>query len=296
MTHSRILATTALAPIIWGSSYIVTTQLLPNVDPLTISLLRALPAGLLLMVIVREVPKGSWILKLLVLGALNFSIFWSLLFFAAHRLPGGVAAVLGALQPLVVIIVSRGFIGTPIKMASVWAALSGVLGVGLLVITSEVKLDMSGVLAGVLGAASMAIGTVLSRKWQPPVSTLTFTAWQLMAGGLVLLPFALGVGNTLGELTTGNIVGLTYLSLIGAAFTYVIWLRGISKLQPYSVSMLGFFSPISAAFLGWLFLQETLDKLQIIGIIIVLISVFAGQFFMSKASTYEGQSGQQKMI
>lgn len=288
--NTRILAATALAPIIWGSSYIVTTELLPNLDPVTISLLRALPAGLLLMIIVRQLPKGSWILKLLVLGALNFSIFWSLLFFAAHRLPGGVAAVLGALQPFIVIIAARGFIGTPIKMPSVWAALSGVMGVGLLVLTSEVKLDISGILAGVLGAASMAVGTVLSRKWQPPVSTLTFTAWQLMAGGLLLLPFALRVGNPLVELTTANIVGLSYLSLIGAAFTYVIWLGGISKLPPYSVSLLGFFSPISAAFLGWFFLKETLDVLQIIGVCIVLISVLAGQFVMSQTSWNDGLS------
>ena len=86
MTRNFNLVLTALAPLIWGSSYIVTTQFLPNLDPLTISLLRALPAGLLLLCLVRQLPRGHWIFKMLVLGALNFSIFWSLLFFAAYRL------------------------------------------------------------------------------------------------------------------------------------------------------------------------------------------------------------------
>ena len=99
MFRSFDIALTAFAPIIWGSSYIITTQFLPNLDPVTISLLRALPAGLFLLCLVRQLPHGHWIGKMFVLGALNFSIFWSLLFFTAYRLPGGVAAVMGALQP-----------------------------------------------------------------------------------------------------------------------------------------------------------------------------------------------------
>lgn len=58
MDRNSDLALTAIAPVIWGSSYIVTTQLLPNLDPLTVSVLRALPAGLLLLCLVRQLPKG----------------------------------------------------------------------------------------------------------------------------------------------------------------------------------------------------------------------------------------------
>jgi len=151
MPRTLDLALTAIAPIIWGSSYIVTTQLLPNLDPLTISFLRALPAGLFLLCLVRQLPKGHWIPKMFVLGALNFAIFWSLLFFAAYRLPGGVAAIMGALQPFVVIFAARGLLGTPIKALSVFAVFMGVLGVGLLILTPEAELDMLGVIAGVLG-------------------------------------------------------------------------------------------------------------------------------------------------
>ena len=51
----------------------------------------------------------------------------------------------------------------------------------LLVLTPSAALDPVGVLAGLSGAGSMACGIVLNRKWQPPVSLLTFTAWQLTA-------------------------------------------------------------------------------------------------------------------
>ncbi len=274
----RTLLLTALAPAIWGSSYIVTTQVLPQVDPVTISLLRALPAGLLLLLYVRVLPKGRWIPKMFVLGALNFSIFWSLLFFSAHRLPGGVAAVLGAAQPFIVIFAARGLLGAPIKPLSLIATCTGLFGIGLLLLTPAAKLDALGIIAGFAGAASMALGIVLSRKWQPPVDTLTFTAWQLTAGGLLLIPVAIFAKVDLAALTGPNLAGIAYLGLIGAALTYLLWFQGISKLHPFAVSVLGFLSPLTATALGWGILGETLGPLQITGMVIALGSVYLGQY------------------
>ncbi|MDF1671287.1 MAG: EamA family transporter [Roseovarius sp.] len=284
MSRPLDLALTAIAPIIWGSSYIVTTQLLANLDPLTISFLRALPAGLFLLCLVRQLPNGHWIPKMFVLGALNFAVFWSLLFFAAFRLPGGVAAIMGALQPFVVIFAARGLLGTPIKALSVFAVFMGVLGVGLLILTPDAEIDMLGVVAGVLGSSSMAFGTVLSRKWQPPVSALTFTAWQLTAGGLLLVPFIPIATTELSSITGLNVIGLVYLGLIGAGLTYVIWLRGIRLLQPSAVSILGFLSPLSATLLGWLILNETLNWMQALGMVVVLASVLIGQYALRSAA------------
>lgn len=284
MFKSFDIAITALAPIIWGSSYIVTTQFLPNLDPVTISLLRALPAGLFLLCLVRQLPHGSWIGKMFILGALNFSIFWSLLFFTAYRLPGGVAAVMGALQPFIVVIAARGISKTEIKPISIFAIAAGAFGVALIVLTPDAKLDVLGVIAGIAGSASMAFGTVLSRKWQPPVSALTFTSWQLTAGGILLLPFALFTPTSWSDISLTNALGLAYLGLIGAGLTYVIWLRGIKLLQPTAVSILGLFSPLSAAILGWIFVSETLNTTQLMGMLVVFASVLIGQYALRMRS------------
>lgn len=277
-------AVTAIAPLIWGSSYIVTTQFLPNLDPLTVSVLRALPAGLLLLYLARQLPTGHWIWKMFVLGALNFAIFWTLLFFAAYRLPGGVAAVMGALQPFVVIFASRALLGLPIRTLSLIAVAAGGIGVALLVLTPEASLDMWGVIAGIGGSASMALGTVLSRKWQPPVSALTFTSWQLTAGGLLLLFFVPLAPTDWSSITGTNLIGLAYLGLIGAAMTYIIWLRGIRRILPSAVSVLGLLSPLSATVLGWLVLNETLTPLQGVGMGVVLLSVLLGQYALRSTS------------
>ncbi len=277
MSRTTDLALTALAPAIWGSTYYVTTEYLPQGYPITVAMLRALPAGLLLLLLVRQLPSGAWWAKVFVLGALNFSIFWSLLFVAAYRLPGGVAATVGAVQPLVVIFLASTVLKSPVYALSVVAAVAGLGGVALLVISPEAALDPAGVAAGLGGAVSMAAGTVLSRKWQPPVSLLTFTAWQLAAGGLLLAPFALMVEPPLPALNQGNVAGFVYLGLIGAAFTYFLWLRGISKIEPSVVSTLGFLSPVTALLLGWWALGQRLDPVQIIGVLTVLVSVWLAQ-------------------
>ena len=96
--RSRIawIALTALAPAVWGTTYIVTTHALPPGHPVFAALMRTLPAGTLALLASRKLPCGTWWWKSLVLGALNMACFFPLLFVAAQRLPGGVAATLGS--------------------------------------------------------------------------------------------------------------------------------------------------------------------------------------------------------
>jgi probable blue pigment (indigoidine) exporter len=210
----------------------------------------------------------------MVLGALNFSIFWAALFVAAYRLPGGVAATLGAIQPLLVLLLARGVLKTPIHGLGLIAAVCGIGGVALLLLGPNAQLDLIGVGAALTGAVSMAIGVVLTRKWQPPVSALTFAAWQLTAGGLLLVPLALIFEPWLPVLTVGNAIGFVWLGLFGAALSYFFWFRGIERLGPTAVTGFGFLSPLTAVILGWLILGETLSPIQAIGAVIVLVCVW----------------------
>lgn len=284
MSRLTDTALTALAPAVWGSTYIVTTELLPPGLPLTVAALRALPAGLLLLLIVRRLPWGAWWWKSFVLGALNFALFWACLFVSAYRLPGGVAATVGAIQPLIVIALARVVLGSPVKLLSVLGGLAGIAGVALLVLSPHAALDPLGVAAGLAGAVSMACGTVMSRRWKPPVSPLTFTAWQLTAGGLLLLPAALWLEPGLPVPTLQNLAGFVYLGLIGAALTYLLWFRGLARLEPAAVAALGFLSPLVAVLLGWSLLGQALSAPQITGVVVVLASVWISQRAQAGAS------------
>lgn len=276
-TTGQDVLLTAIAPMVWGSTYIVTTQFLPNFSPMTVAMLRALPAGLLLLLIVRQLPRGIWWWRVFVLGALNISIFLSMLFVAAYRLPGGVAGTVAAVQPLFAVFLARLLLSSAIRPLSILAALLGIAGVALLVLTPRAALDSIGIAAGLAGAASMAVGNILTRKWQPPVSLLTFTAWQLTAGGILLVPVVLAFAPTLPAPTAINLAALAWLGLIGAALTYVLWFRGIARLDATAVSPLLFISPLTAVTLGWTFLDQTLSPIQIAGVGFVIGSIWLSQ-------------------
>lgn len=283
MSRTADILLTAIAPVIWGSTYIVTTELLPQGYPIHVAMLRALPAGLFLLLLVRQLPQGVWWTRSFILGALNFSFFLCMLFVSAYRLPGGVAATVGAIQPLIVIALSRVFLGSPLKLMAIVAGLAGIGGVALLVLTPNAALDPVGVIAGLAGAVSMAFGTVFSRYWQPPVSPLAFTAWQMTAGGLLLVPVALIFEPPLPSLTLTNWLGFIQLGLVGTALTYVMWFRGISRLGPSAVSPLGFLSPAVAVLIGWIVLDQSLGLMQILGIVVVLASTWLSQYVQAGA-------------
>lgn len=277
MNRQIDLAITAIAPLVWGSTYYVTTEYLPVGYPITMAALRALPAGLILLVLARQLPQGIWWARVFALGALNFTLFWTLLFVAAYRLPGGVAATVGAVQPLIVVFLASIVLGSAIRPTSITAAAMGIVGVGFLALGGNVGLDPVGLAAGLGGAISMGAGTVLTRKWQPSVPLLTFTAWQLSAGGLLLVPLAVLLEPPLPALDVQNILGIGYLGLIGAALTYILWFRGISRIEPGAVSALGFLSPLAAVLIGWVLLGQALTVWQIVGAGIVLSAISLGQ-------------------
>jgi len=275
----RTTLLTALAPLAWGSTYAVTTELLPADRPLLTATLRALPAGLVLLAATRVLPRGSWWWRSAVLGALNIGVFFALLFVAAYRLPGGVAAVLGAVQPLLAAALAVPLLGERISRRALLAGVAGVFGVALVVLKATARLDALGIAAGLAGAAAMAAGTVLTKRWGRPegVGPLALTGWQLTAGGLLLLPFALAVEGPLPSFTAANLAGYGYLAVANTALAYWLWFGGIGRLPATSVAFLGLLSPLSAAVIGWAALGQALTVLQLLGMAVALGSTVLGQ-------------------
>jgi probable blue pigment (indigoidine) exporter len=276
--RTPVLLITAFTPAVWGTTYAVTTEFLPPDRPLLAGLLRALPAGLLLLAVTRRLPHGLWWWRSAVLSVLQIGIFFPLLFVSAYRLPGGMAAVLGAAQPLVVAGLTTFLLSERVAPRTVIAAVVGAGGVALAVLTAAARLDSIGLVAGLIATASMALGLVLAKRWgRPDVSLLTSTGWQLTAGGLVLLPVALVVEGPPPALTAGNVLGYAYLSLIGAALAYSVWFWGLERLPAARVSLLGLLSPVVATAVGWAALGQHLTPVQVTGMVIAFGAVVWGQ-------------------
>ncbi|MEV8536027.1 EamA family transporter [Streptomyces sp. NPDC051211] len=279
MNRTATIALTALAPVSWGSTYFVTTELLPPDRPLFTGVMRALPAGLLLVAASRTLPKGAWWWKSAVLGALNIGAFFPLLFLAAYRLPGGVAAVLGAFGPLLVIGLAALLLGEKASSRSLLAAIAAAFGVGMVVLKAGAALDLVGVLAGVASTASMAAGIVMTKRWGRPegVGPLALAGWQLTAGGLLILPVAALLEGAPPALDGRAYLGFGYMMLLNTGAAYWLWFRGIGRLSATSVTLLGPLSPLTAAVIGWAALGQALSPVQLAGMAIAFAATVVGQ-------------------
>ncbi|MEQ4302185.1 EamA family transporter [Plantactinospora sp. B6F1] len=279
MDKLRTTLLTAIAPATWGTTYIVTTEMLPDGHPLFASLVRALPAGLVAIALTRARPTGAWWWKSAVLGVLNIGAFFPLLFVAAYHLPGGVAATLGAAQPLVVAILVVVILRESFSAWRLWWGIVGIIGVALVVLRSTATLDAVGVLAGLLSAVSMGFGVTLTKKWgrAAGVPAMGLAGWQLTAGGLFLLPVTLLVEGVPVTIDVTALAGYAWLGLVGGLLTYTLWFSGIARLPAASVAVLGLLSPLVAAGLGALLLGQTLGVVQMVGFALALAAIAAGQ-------------------
>ncbi|WP_435280624.1 EamA family transporter [Streptomyces koelreuteriae] len=281
MASSRpaLIALTALAPVSWGTTYAVTTEFLPADRPLFTGLMRALPAGLLLLALARVLPRGAWWWKAAVLGALNIGAFFPLLFLSAYRLPGGMAAVVGSAGPLFVAGLAALLLGQRPTVRTLLTGAVAAFGVSLVVLRAAGALDALGLLAALAATVSMSAGTVLTQRWGRPegVGPLALTAWQLTAGGLLIAPLAFLAEGAPPALDARAAGGYLYLAVANTALAYWLWFRGIGRLTATQVTFLGPLSPLTAAVVGWAALGQTLTPVQLAGMGLAFGATVAGQ-------------------
>jgi len=103
------------------------------------------------------------------------------------------------------------------------------------------------------------------------------TGWTFLLAGLTLLPVTLLAEGLPDRLTARNVGGLVYLVLVSGILAYALWFWGLQHLTASSVTFLSLLNPVVAAVLGWAVLDQRLNGWQLLGALIVLVSVVLGQ-------------------
>ncbi|KQY43093.1 EamA family transporter [Cellulomonas sp. Root137] len=276
-TRWRWSLLTALAPVAWGTTYVVTRHALPLDAPLWGSVLRALPAGLLLLVVARREPQGSWWWRSAVLGTLNMGAFFALVYVAAQALPTSVASTVMATSPVAMMLVAWALLAQRPRLLGLAGATLGLVGVAAMLLPGGAGVSAVGVLASVTAMLMSSLGFVLATRWSAGVDVVSSTAWQLVAGGLVLLPFAVVVEGGPPALDGRALLGFAYVSFVATAVAYLAWFTGLRHLPAGTVGLLGLLNPIVGVLLGVLYAGERLTGVQVLGVLVVLVGVLLGQ-------------------
>ena len=178
---------------------------------------------------------------------------------------------------MIVVVISMPLLGTRIRAIQIVAGIMGAVGVALLVLRSDARLDVVGLIAMAGAAIMFSAATVLTKRGavprddHPSVSPAGLSARRTHSAACHLLV------EGLPDLTARNIGGLIYLVLISGILAYALWFWGLQRLSASAVTFLTLLNPVTAALLGWVLLDQRLNHWQVLGALLILISVVLGQ-------------------
>lgn len=270
------IALTAVAPIAWGSTYFVTRHLLPADSPIWGAVIGCLPAGILLLLAVRRLPRGAWWWRSAVLGALTVGGLNVLVYVAALRLPTSIAATVMSTSAAAMLLMGWFVLRQRPRLAAVVGAVVGIAGVAVMMAPGFGAIDPWGVAASVGAMLSSSLGFVLTVRWGRGVPPLTMTAWQLTAGGLLLLPFAVLVEGLPPALDPPAAAGFVYVILVATVVAYGGWFTGLQRLPAGTVGLLGLLNPLTGVALGVVVAGEPFGVVQALGVALVVTGVALG--------------------
>jgi drug/metabolite transporter (DMT)-like permease len=274
------------AAVLWATLGLFYTRLASyDLSLLTIVFLRAAAGAILLLLVftglrrdLLRVERRDW---LLFLGLGFFAVALYYAYASAISLAGmGVAAVLMYTAPAWVTVLGVVFLGEQMSVTKGVALLlagAGCALVGRVYDLANLRLNLSGILAGLATGLAYAIYIVLSKVGQRRYNPWTVLFYALGLGALFLLP--LQEPATVGRALTTTpvllvLIGLAIVPTLGGGSAFNAALR---ELPASEATIVGTLEPAVAALLGWAFLGERLAALQIVGAGLILAAVIVLQ-------------------
>ncbi len=267
---------TAIAPVAWGSTYFVTRHLLPPDAALWGAVIRCLPAGLLVLLVTRRLPRGAWWWRSFVLGVLTVGGLNVLVYVAAQRLATSLAATIMSTSAAALLVLSWMMLRQRPTLRAAGGAVLGIVGVIVMLQPGGGDADGWGIAASVVAMLSSSLGFVLTKRWGADVPPLTMTAWQLIAGSLVVMPVAIIVEGAPPALDAPALLGFAYIILVATAVAYAAWFTGLARLPGAVVGVIGLLNPVTGVLLGVVVAHEPFGPAQLVGLLLVVVGVLAG--------------------
>jgi len=282
----RILLAFLLVYIFWGSTYLGIGIAVEHIPPALMCAVRFLIAGSLMLLYCavtgrkinlqpQQLFHQASIGILLLVGG-NLTLSW-----AEQYISTGLSALLVAISPLWFLVLDAKLIGHhKISTRGTVGLLLGIVGMvvllwpNLLAVHTLGPMQLFAAISILAGAASWALGSVLSKRWKSGVDPLVGTGWQATFGGLGNLLISLLFGEQHHVLWTARgMSAIAYLVVCGSWIGYTSYIYLLQHVPTSKVSTYAYVNPVVAVFLGWLILHERVDHFILFGSAIIIASV-----------------------
>jgi drug/metabolite transporter (DMT)-like permease len=260
--------------IIWGSTYLAIAVTVETVPPMIAVSTRFILAGTLLFAIVLRRGASLRITRrelasCVVIGCLLPGAN-AVLFFAEESVPTGLASLLIASVPLWVVLLRLAG-REHLRTTTLVGVGIGFAGVAVLLRPGG-GATWTGVGLCIVSAVMWSLGTVGSARLPMPENSFVATAYEMLAGGLVMLPIGIATAGSFSP-STKSVVAFVYLVTIGSVVGYTAYTWLLANAPLATVSTYAYVNPVVAILLGVLFRGEHLTVKMLVGAAIVVGSV-----------------------
>ncbi|MEV1060599.1 EamA family transporter [Micromonospora chalcea] len=279
-----------LVYLLWGSTYLGIRVAVESLPPLISAAMRFAGAAVVLAVVLR-LRRGPGVLRVPVRRVGSAALIGVLLLAGGNGLvvlaesgpagtavPSGVAALLVATVPLLVVVLRTVGGDRPRPWTFLGVAL-GFAGLVVLVLPRDGVdgVPVAGALTVVAAATSWSVGSYLSGRIRMPADPFVATVYEMLAGAAVLALVGVARGELRGfsfaEVTGRSWAALAYLMVAGSlvAFTAYVWLLAHAPIS--LVSTYAYVNPVVAVALGALFVAEPITSQVLLGGAIIVVGV-----------------------
>ncbi|NND89242.1 MAG: DMT family transporter [Granulosicoccus sp.] len=273
--------------VLWGGSFFFNAVAVTGLPPLTIVLLRVAIAAIVLWAVVLSLGIGlpqtraAW-LALVVMGALNNVLPFSLIVWGQTHIGSGLASILNATTPLFGVVLAGLLLAderlTWLKMSGV---VTGFLGAVWMIgppALAGVGADVLAQLAVVGAALSYGLASIFGRRFKRMgINPVTASAGQVTMASLILLPLVVIVDRPFSLPPPALDVWLSVIALaiLSTALAYILYFRILASTGASNLLLVTFLVPVSAILLGYLVLQERLGSSHFIGMALIGLGLSA---------------------
>ena len=273
--------------ILWASASVATKFGVQSASPLILANVRFFIAGILLLgfsyVFGKDesykLPNRQEFLQLGLFGFLNTTVYLGLYVCAMKYTAAGIGSLAVSTNPLIIVLLSAWWLSRKPDKAE-WLGI--VLGMsGIAIATYPLLRGASTSAAGILlllvsmvavSAASVYYATI---QWKLP--NLLINGWQVMLGGIFLLPFTIIFGDfSITHLDFTFWASVLWLSLAVSIIGLICWFY-LLRIDTVRASLWLFLCPLFGFFFAWWLMNEPVTLYTVIGTLFVIVGLYTGQ-------------------
>lgn len=266
--------------VIWGTTFVVSKDLMSFLTPLQLMLIRFSIAFVALWIVYPKWvfdPKKEWIFIVM-------AFFGNFLYFVTEN--GALTityssnvSIIASMTTIITLVLAHVIFKDRINAVQVGAIVLSVLGVALVSLNGAfvLHLEPAGDALVLLSAFSWAMYGILLRKYASGYDSLLVARKMMFYGILITLPFALCTWqdfDTALLTEPSNLLEILFLGLLGSCLCYVLWNFSLKEIGIVKSNLFLYIMPCVTMIAGYLVFDETITVIAIAGMLLIVFGMY----------------------